>query len=234
MLSLPLRAFLTLALTSLAAGQGLVQISLGGELTRRGGSRVELAVGAKIDGQARQVELDIHLAQGTSSSDFAQLVAARLSRAGFDVLAPMPREAQAAKSHVFVENTYFVRMRLGGGLIGTITTSELAPSEVRVDAPESMLEPANLLISASTRSPHTKKYGRSQFAVEFAKDDHPAQAINKIHKAALTAEWLGDRPTAHAWRPVRLVDGSIITGFSIGLESAGDWRLEVTLPRGDR
>ncbi len=58
--------------------------------------------------------------------------------------------------------------------------------------------------------------------------------MNKIHAAALEAGWLGDRPTVQTWRPVRMVDGSQITGFSISLESAGDWRVEVSLPRGER
>ena len=215
-----------------AAGQGLAQITFEGEITREGGARVEITVGVRVEGVDLQVDLGLHLARGTSAGDVAGFLASRLARAGFDVLSPAARSgSEGAVAHVFVEEALFVRLRAGHGLRFRVTTGDSVPTRVRVSPPQVNPRDARLVVAASTYSQHTRTRGLHSVEIPLAAVDHAAQVTEKIHKGALNAGWIGFRPESRSWRPGKLKDASVPTGFSLELDSEGDWGVEIELPK---
>lgn len=212
------------------AAQGLVQITLEGALDREGGARVEVNVGARLPAGDREIDLGLHLARGTSGADLAGLLATRLERAGFDVLFPAPGTGAERAAHIFLEDALFVRLRAGHGLRATVTTPDAVPASVTIAPPHVRAEDARLVIGASTYSQHTKKRGLQTIELSLGAQDHVVQVAEKLHKVALEAGWVGFRPESKSWRPSKLKDAATPTGFSIEVDSDGDWRLEVELP----
>ena len=115
-----LLSLVLLALSSSVGAEGLVQITLEGTLQTVGGARIEFEVGARANGEARQVILGLHLAENTTCSDLATLLSKRLESGGFEVLTTRSDEGGSPRVQIFVEDAIFVRMRLGGGGMGVV------------------------------------------------------------------------------------------------------------------
>lgn len=231
----PLALLLALPLTAApldrAPGEW-VQISLSGSLQRPGGARIELTVAA-VDrvGEERRVSLEPHLAEATPAHDIASLLAQRLERAGIDHwLSSTEVQEPALRRDLFVERAVFVRLRLGHGLQSVLTVCEGAPSAVRVQPPVVTLEPGSLSFTASARHAHTEARSRERVHVNLAPTMHAARISEALSSQCLERGMIADRPRQDAWRILKLGDGSTLTGFSIGLQSTGDWALELELP----
>ncbi|TDJ70570.1 MAG: hypothetical protein E2O39_09835 [Planctomycetota bacterium] len=220
-----------LALSSSLGAEGLVQITLEGTLHTVGGARIEFEVGARANGEPRQVVLGLHLAESTTCSDLATLLTKRLERGGFEVLTTRSDDGGTPRVQIFVENTIFVRMRLGGGLEGTITVCEEGAAAVRIVRPQAHPQAAELVASASTFHLHTERRGFQNIAITLEPEFHGAQISDILFRESIAHKWLAERPGTDFWRPMGMADGAQITGLSIKLRSEGDWRIEVELDR---
>lgn len=224
----PLPSLLLLALPSLASAQGLVQLRLDGATADRG-TRVELEVGALVEkNRPRQIVVELFVGPGTTGGELGALLARRLSRAGFEVLSP---EVYPHARSLFIERALFLRIRVGGGLTAVVTTCEGPPSAVRIIPPGRSDVPATVKISAGTFSLHTRDIGVAEIEVPIAPTDASPQISENLHKAATEAKWMADRPAGDSFRVYKMLDGSLILGCSVQVQSSAEWRLEVELPR---
>ena len=228
-----LRTLLALATLAAAAAsaraEGMVQLTLRG-VTEEGG-RVELEIGARNQGgETREVDLTMHVGPHTRAHDVVALLEMRLRRADFRVLAPAPDERRA---HLFVEDVLFVRLRLGHGLMGTVTASEEAPSALRLVSPDAQAEPLELSFTATTLHPHSGERGQRSLEIELEGHESAAQISDRLFKLALANQWVAERPHSDSWRLVKSTDGALVQGLTVALKSWGDWRLELEFPADD-
>lgn len=226
-LARPLTLLLALfVLGPLAAAQGMVQLRFAGALDVERGHLVEVEI-VEADTE-RELVLHIHLAAGTTGAELAQLVARRAERAGISLTAPQPVKGEGS---LFVDAASKVRLRLGGGLVGEISCTEGAPSLVRVLPPSAIAVDGRVNIVGSSavvtkdRPPIRR---RAEFSAAVTpKMDAPATAT-ALWKAG-AERWMSERPGSDGWRPIKFVDGGVLTGVSARVEGPGDWRLEVSL-----
>lgn len=220
--------------TGVAHAQGLAQLRLEGAVGD-GGGRIELTVGGLVKGEARELDLQLYVGPRTTGGELVELLSTRLERAGFEITAPA---ACGAGRSVFVESALFVNVRLAAGLTGTITTCDGPPAAVRLSPPRVQGPAARLEVAASTFSPHTKAHDRSTLSVEVPEDTPAPGAAELLLRASQKEGWLADRPSGDVWRPIKMTDGSQITGLSASLVPGTDpaatgvgWRLDVELQK---
>ena len=232
-------------LTPLAAGQGLAQLRLDGQLNSRQGAWVEIEIGAMVQRQAREFGLIVYLGPGTTAIELGTLLAVQLEREKFDVI-PTFLYQDASGMSLFIEDALFVRVRVGGGLTATITCMDLPPGAIRIYSPSLSAEPATVHISAGTWSPHDQVWGRVELSVSMETQSIPENlrldgtnpvadaplVAKRLQQAALAAKWQSESTRGDAWRPTRMMDGAIFQGLAVTVESEGDWRIEVEFLRG--
>ncbi len=227
----PARALAALALAALAPGgvaraEGLVQLAFFGSIQSPGGALVDVAVGMGEGERTRELRLSLHLAVGTTASDFAALLGERLRRASFDVIEPSHPGPVAS---LFVDRVRYVETRLGHGLRGSVTTSQEAPSRVHVRPPPVATEDAALLVGISTWRAHTSEGGRETLEVVLPADASAASISEQLATRGIEAGWVCERPSLDSWRPSRTIDGRDLTGCSIELSTREPWHLRVEL-----
>lgn len=219
-----------LFLTALAGAEGMVQISLHGQITSRGGAPVEIHVGHWDGQKVVPVDLNLHLAEKTTAQDVAHLLVSRLKRAGATVEFPAANSNRSDSVQIFIEHTTLVSFRLGHGLWAGVTTCESGPEAIRFQVPLVQKESADILVCTTTFHPHLKKPGRTLVELDVDEFSTSGAICEILFNQGLAKGLIGDRPSADRWRPVKGTDGSLVTGFSIELLSPGaDWGLEVML-----
>jgi len=222
-----------LAALSLAApghSEGLVQLTLQGEVALEGGALVELNVGFWKEGQVVPVDLRLHVGPSTSASDVGHLLVARLRRAGAKVLFPGEGTPRSTLAEAFIEDVTLLSYRLEGGLSAIVTLCEQGPESVSFLPPLELEREGSVSICVSTFHPHTKKSGRLTLRQDLAADDNASSICQKLFETSLETGLVGDRPRGDRWRPVRAEDGAEVTGCSIRLLGEGaDWGLVVRL-----
>ncbi len=214
------------------APRNLVQLTLRGILLTPGGGLMEISSGFWRDGTEIRVDLSLHLAGGTSARDLATLLVARLRSAGAKLEYTGATSSNDSLAHIFLEHASLVRLRLGSGLSASITTTDAAPTSLRILVPIQTKDPANLSVCLTTFHPHTKLPGRLQLGLALEADADPSAICEKLFKDSLARGLVSDRPSADRWSPTRCTDGALITGCSMDLRSPnGDWGIEVRLAK---
>lgn len=248
MLSAPLSAPVVAATVDEFPGEW-VQLTFEGRIEPVGGAPIELVVGALIRsddsmepvrdlarglpvGEGREVALRPHLAQGTSASDIAALLARHLERAGADVWLSEPDEPSASgRRHLFVERALLVRMRLGQGLSAEVTVCEGAPDAVKIEPPTTTLSAGRLVVAYTSLHPHTRSRSRGDLEMTFEPSMHPSAISERLASYCLGQGMIAERPQLDSWRVVKLGDGAQLVGFNIRLETAADWTFELRFRR---
>ncbi|MFT5051055.1 MAG: hypothetical protein ACI8QZ_002462 [Chlamydiales bacterium] len=212
-----------------------VQLTFSGEIASVAGARVEIEIGAvqaQGEFESRQVSLHPLLAPGTNASDVAALLNQRLERAGFDVWLSDGRD-QAGKMvrHLFIEHALFVHLRLGYGLSASVTVCEGAPRSMRILPPAVLEDGARLGLAFAALHAHTHDQRREELSMPLTFDMHAAQVSSELTRLCLDRNWMADRPHPDSWHLVQLDDGARIVGFSVGLDSPADWRIELEFAR---
>lgn len=222
-----------LAALSLAApgrSEGLVQLTLQGEVVFDGGALVELHVGFWKEGQVVPIDLRLHLGPKTSASDVGHLLVARLRQAGARVLFPGEGTPRSTLAEAFIEDVTLLSYRLEGGLSAIVTLCEQGPESVSFLPPLETERAGSVSICVSTFHPHTKKSGRITLRQELAAADNASSICQRLFETSLESGLVGDRPQGDRWRAVRAEDGSEVTGCSIKLDGKeADWGLVVRL-----
>jgi hypothetical protein len=227
------------ALALAARAQSLVQIAFSGSVATPGGARVEVDLGfgfvdsAGTQGESR-LELGFHLVQNTSASELAQLLERELRRRGGFVAAAFESrggEPSVSRASVFIERVSFVGLRLGRGLSAQVCLCESPPALVRFQSALERKEPARFVLSATTEHPHSKDRTRFEVAVDFTAAQTGAVAADTLTTASTAKGWSGSWLGHEAWQPEKLQTGARVTGACLELTSAGDWRIEIEVPR---
>lgn len=228
---LPFLCSALLALSSAAAkAEGLVQLTLQGEIGARGGAPVEVEIGIWDGSRVRDLSLNVHLAERTSAEELVFLLAARLRRLGAHVDLPGEAVASRGSAHVFIDAVTHVNLRLGHGLWGSVTLCDATPASVRFQPPEIEKDGAEIHIAATTFHSHNRRLGRALVHIEVDRLTTSAQISEKLANESISLGWMADRPTPDRWAASRTSDGALITGCSIELLSpSADWRIEVAL-----
>ena len=216
---------LFLAVGALAAAQGMVQLRFSGALGTDKSHLVEVEIVEAESGN--ELVLHVHLAAGTTGAELAELVARRAERAGISLTAPAPVEER----NLFVDAASEVRMRLGGGL------SERSPAWRARRPSSASCGPARSpgrAPSGSWATARSSRRGRPPvrarahlFAEVTPEMDAPATATALWRAGA--ERWMSERPGSDGWRPIRLLEGGVLTGVSVRVDGHADWRLEVSL-----
>jgi len=226
--ALPLLALL--ALSPPVAAEGLVQISLAGEISTPGGARVEVEIGVWDGVRVQDVVLNLHLAERTSAHDLGTLIVSRLRAKGAQVDFPGEGSSIGPRTQIFVARATHARLRLGHGMWATITTCDAAPESLRFLPPEVAKEGAEIVLVASTYHAQARNIGRAEVRYEMDEFASAATVSEGITTASIRGGFLADRPTGERWHSSKTKDGAFITGCSIELRSPGaDWRVEVEL-----
>jgi len=239
--SLPrLLAALVLLLTPAAAtARGLLQLSLAGEVAVEGGGRVELLVGSWVPAreEARELEVSLHLAQGTTAPEILELVQARLEAAGFPARltrAAVGKADAPPRAHLLLDECLFVQLRLAPGMTSTITSCEGPIGTLTFGPSQAHTSSGRLVVSASAIHDHDERRSYKRFVLDLPEGAHPSKLSESMFQEGTDAGWLAERSGPMEWSPIRLKDGSRIVGMSVRIESEADWGLRVELPRRPR
>ena len=214
-----------------AQAEGLVQLSLHGQLTEPGGAfvQVEVDVWNSATGVKRH-DLHAHLASGTSAHDLASLVHSRLSEAGVRVRFPSAELGDPIEAHLFIEQATAINVRLGFGLWCEVTTCEEAPQWIRLVEPQLAKGGAKLALTATTYHEHLKQPGRLKLQMPITEDSNTASISQTFSKLAAENGWVGERPSPDRWSPIKSDLGAAVIACNIRFDSRqADWRLEVQL-----
>jgi len=214
-----------------AQAEGLVQLSLHGELSEPGGAfvQVEVDVWSSETGVKRH-DLHAHLARGTSAHDLACLIYTRLSDAGVKVHFPSQAIGEPLETHLFIEQTTAINVRLGFGLWCEVTTCEEAPQWIRLVEPQLAKGGAKLALTATTYHEHLKRPGRLKLEMPITTESNTASISQTLSKLASENGWVGERPSPDSWSPIRSDLGAAVIACNIHFDSRqSDWRLEVQL-----
>ena len=206
-----------------------IQLTFEGQVVGTGGARIELAVEALRSDQSVRVSLEPHLAEATSASDVAALLARRLERAG--IFAWVTETDGSMRRHVFVEHVLGVRCRMSPGLSATVTVCEGAPDSLRIEPPDIVQGPARLRVTYSTLHPHTGVRGQQELEMPLTPDMHAARISEALTRQCLDDGLVAERPQQDSWRLVKLGDGAGLVGFNVELDTAADWALELLFAR---
>ena len=233
--SLALLSCLVVTLGTTSPGEGLTQISFSGAISAVGGAHVEVEVSAHTtvgEQELQEASLFMHMANGTSAADVANLVADRLSRLGIDIVSP-GRAPDASVASLFVARTKRVRLRLGHGLAGSVSLCEEAPLRVGLERPGQEQSAATLNIGLSAYYMHTSQHRRALLTLDVPADATVPWVSEQLANRGIDVGWNCVRPDLEGWRVNSLLDGGRVTGVSIELESAADWALVVELDDGE-
>lgn len=215
---------LALVLPPLAGAQSLAQVRVEGALLRPG--MVEVEVGTQVDGEPRRLDVHVLLAAGTTGADLVSLVAGRLESSGFHThLGPVDQDADGRT--LFVERALFVHLRLGRGLRGSLTSCEGPPTTVKISPGPEEGADLHLGLTAGTFDPARREHGVEELELTLAAGSSAARCAERLMATAAEASFASERPTPEFWRPLRLIDGSRLTGLTVSV--ANGWRVELDL-----
>ncbi len=210
-----------------ALAEGLAQVRFSGAVGPGIKSHlVEVEIGDAVGHDP--VILHLHLAHGTTGAELAALVARRAKSAGLDVTLTASNDKGAS---LWIDRAAFVNVRLGAGLVADVSCVEGPPSLVKILPPQAIKQACRAHMTASTAiisNGRPPLRGSISLEAELQPKTDSAAIATALWEAGQKV-WQSERPGSNAWRPIKAIEGGILTGFSATMEGKGDWRLEVTL-----
>lgn len=188
------------------------------------------ALSSAVGGAPVSMVLHMHVAAGTTGESLVELVGERLKTLGVAVTITGAGDGTPGAS-LWVSRAIRVALRLGGGLVGEISCAEGPPASIQVLPASAIQGPATAFLSASTAIVMKDRRpirGRASFAASFADLKNPAETATALWEAA-SEDWVSERPGSDRWRPVKMANGSAITGVAVRLGGRADWGLVVEL-----
>lgn len=228
-------AFLFLAAVAIAGSsraQGLVQLTLSGEIDRTGGARAEVeftVANAATNGEPRTLAISLFLSERTSAADLAVLVEKRLTAAGVRTVNASEGQAARPVTCLFVDDVLAVSLRLGQGLRASVTLSEDRADSVRVLPPQDAKQDAELRVTASTWVAHERQHHRVEMETRLDATLPVARVADLLASQATRTGWASEIQRHEFWMPGEVASGGVVDAVGFDLQSSGDWRLEVTL-----
>ncbi|MAE47436.1 MAG: hypothetical protein CMJ86_11150 [Planctomycetes bacterium] len=179
-------------------------------------------VKAMVRGEARNVELELFLAPNTSGQEVAGLVAARLSKAGFDVL-QSGYSGKSATSTFIIVDALRVEVLVPNGLVASLASLSSAPAYFEVVAEREEKESFEIQLSCAFRLPVKRGIERVDFLVVLDGPAHGTQMAESISTQALKHGLRSERPNSVAWRPLRTVKSNTCLGFCASWRGRPGW-----------
>jgi len=215
-----------------AAAQGMVQLTLSGEVDRTGGARAEVEVtfvNGNTNNEARTVAFGMFLAERTSAADLAVLLEKRFVSAGARAVNTSQGQPARGVTCLFIEDVLGVSLRLGQGLRATVTLSEDRPLSVRIVPPEDAKQDAILRVTASTWFPHERLHKRAEMETRLDPTLTTTRIADLLANQAIRSGWPSEVDRHETWLPGTTASAGVIEGASFDLITSGDWRLEIAL-----
>lgn len=228
-------AFLFLASIAAAGGaraQGLVQISLEGEVDRTGGARADVEVtyaNRSTNGESRSVAFSMFLAERTSAADLGVLLEKRLTAAGVSILNASAGQAARPVTCLFLDDVLGIGLRLGQGLQASVTLTEDRPESVRLLPPEAAKQDADFRVTATAWVAPERRHGRVEIEARLEAAQPVVRIVDALAAQATRAGWASEVKGHEVWVPGAMAGGGAVDAVSFDLRSSGDWRLEVAL-----
>lgn len=228
-------AFLALAamLTAVRAhAQGMVQVTLAGEINTTGGARVEFDVTVPgADGTTATIPLSWFLAERTTAADLAVLLENRLGARGVRTVNTSEGQAARPVTCLFFEEVLGISMRLASGLRATVTLTEDRPASVRLLPPMDAKYDAELLTTVSTWIPHERVFKRHDLESRLEAAWPVVRITDTLVSQATRSQWDSEIEAHETWLPSATLAGGTIAAVNFDLRTNGDWRLEIALAR---
>jgi len=215
-----------------ASAQGLVQLTLAGEIDRTGGARAEIDVtfaNNATGGEPRTLSVSLFLAERTSAADLAVLLEKRLTAGGVHTVNASEGQAARPVTCLFLDEVLGVSLRLGQGLRASVTLSEDRPESVRLLPPQDAKQDAELRVTASTWLAHERRHGRVEIETRLEAAQPVARIADALASRATQAGWASEVQRHEVWMPGGTAAGGTIDAVNFDLHSGGDWRLEIAL-----
>lgn len=230
-LPLVLAILVSLALGTPARAQGLVQITLSGEIAEHGGARVEVEMLLRDPETGSPVSMSLVglLGQHTSAADLANLVTARLGRIGVSAVSLGANAPLKGPVNLYVEGVLSIGLRLGHGLSGTLTLCEDRPASVKLTPGAESKQGAELDVVVLTTQDQTRSHGRFTISTRLVEDSQITDVGMRLVHAAIEKGWPAELKNHDTWCPAAATETERVTSCSFDLRSQADWRLDVAL-----
>lgn len=228
-----------IVLCSPLRAQGLVELSLSGEITTKGGARVEIEV-KTLDPNKPDVpavtSLAVMLAERTSAADLGMLLAKRLETTSF---VRVIWRGEGAPTHgpvnLFLDGVLGVGLRLGNGIEGRLTLCEDRPASVKLTPGLERRQGGEFRVVALTREDKSREMGRIGFVVKLDERSEITDVGTRLVHAAIGQGWPSELKGHDTWCPGPMTETQRVLSASLELDAAADWRLDVALaPRVQR
>lgn len=218
---------LALFFHSSALAAGTVQLVIHGKVHRDGGTPVEFVVEA--DG-GETVFRGI-VGRDTQAGDLVALLERRLKAAGIRHVRGSDAPGQGPVS-LFVEDVERVRLRLGGGLRGTVTACDEAPRALRL-LPSRLTDTsrgAHVMLGVTCASRDGSSLATHEVALDLADVATTAERVADLLARRASQDGLySERPTDDAWATSGTSAGEGAIGLTVELYADGDWGVELEL-----
>ncbi len=179
-------------------------------------------VKAMVRGEARNVDFELFLAPNTSGQEVAGLVAARLIKAGFDVIQP-GNSGKSGTSTFIIVDALRVEVLVPNGLITSLASLSSAPAYFEVVAEREEKDSFDIQLSCAFRLPIKRGIERVDFLVVLEGPVHATQMAESISTQALKHGLRSERPNSVAWRPLRTVKSNTCLGFCASWHGRPGW-----------
>ncbi len=215
-----------------AHAQGMVQVTLAGEINTTGGARVEFDVSVPgADGTTATIPLSWFLAERTTAADLAVLLEKRLSARGVRTVNTSEGQSARPVTCLFFEDVLGISMRLASGLRATVTLTEDRPESVRLLPPLDAKYDAELLTTVSTWVPHERVHRRFELESRLEAVWPVVRVTDTLVGQATRSGWDSEVQGHDTWLPSAFLAGGTIDAVNFDLRTNGDWRLEIALAR---
>lgn len=211
--------------------QGLVQLTLAGEIAEYGGARVEVEMVLQSPESASPVRMSLVglLGQHTSAADLANLVTARLRLVGVSAISLGSHAPLLGPVNLYVDGVLSIGMRLGHGLSATVTLCEDRPASVKLTPGAESKKGADLKVVVLTTQDQTRSQGRFTISTQLVDDSQITDVGMRLVHAAIAQGWPAELKNHDTWCPAAATETERVTSCSFDLRSQADWRLDVAL-----
>lgn len=228
---LVLALFLCAILVAPSRAQGLVQITLAGEIVEPGGARAEIDIGFVVPqtGLPARMTLAGLFGQSTSAADLSNLVTARLQDYGVRAISLGSHAPLKGPVNLYVDGVTSVGLRLGHGLSAQLTLCEDRPGSVKLTPGAESRLGAEIDVVALTVQDQTRTNGRLTIHVKLDDDPEITDVGMRLVHAAIQQGWPAELKGHDTWCPAASTETERVTSCSFALRSTADWRLDVAL-----
>ena len=213
-----------------ALGSGLVQVTLIGNIDQGQGSVVAL----KVNSGSHSLDFSGMVGEDTTVGDLASLFELKLKRNGFSVTRG-DSVAQRGPVSLFIDNVEFISVRMGAGVIATVTSSEELPTLFRVLPPRIKSKSGGGSLRTYVTMKSEVKDQEPSLEIKGIDVDLPARGgtsddvATELSRKGLHEGVTSTKLADGGWKAKGTESGAKAIAMSVRLYSDVDWGIEMTL-----